>query len=146
MPGIIVGVDGSPHSQRALEWAMKEAALRHAPLTVVTVHQANAGYWDSELSYPPGHTLGEQARQAAQDAVAKAAVQLGGSGPASVTVEAISGIPAEELLTAARDADMIVVGSRGMGGFARLRIGSVSSQVTHHADCPVVIVLPQDRF
>jgi nucleotide-binding universal stress UspA family protein len=44
MPGIIVGVDGSGHSQRALEWAMKEAAIRHAPLTVLAVHQALASY------------------------------------------------------------------------------------------------------
>jgi len=43
MSGIIVGVDGSGHSQRALEWAMKEAAIRHAPLTVLTVHQAIRG-------------------------------------------------------------------------------------------------------
>ena len=47
MPGIIVGVDGSGHSQRALEWAMKEAAMRHAPLTVLTVHPAIVGYFGS---------------------------------------------------------------------------------------------------
>jgi nucleotide-binding universal stress UspA family protein len=45
MPGIIVGVDGSGHSHRALEWAMKEAAMRHAPLTVLTVHPAIVGYF-----------------------------------------------------------------------------------------------------
>ena len=55
------------------------------------------------------------------------------------------GIPSQELLIAAKDADMLVVGSRGAGGFARLMLGSVSSQVTHHARCPVVIVPPEDR-
>ncbi len=145
MPGIIVGVNGSAHSQRALEWAMEEAAIRHAPLTVLTVHQANVGYWGSEASYPPDHALAEQARQSARDAVAKAAAQLGGPAPASITVRAVSGSPAEELLNAARDADMIVIGSRGAGGFPRLLIGSVSSHVTHYAHCPVVIIRPTDR-
>ena len=51
-----------------------------------------------------------------------------------------AGDPAEELVKASRDADMLVVGSRGSGGFARLLMGSVSSQVTHHAACPVVII------
>jgi len=140
MPGIIVGVDGSPHSQHALEWAMKEAAIRHAPLTVLTVHRASVGYWGSETRYPPDHAVAEHARQSAQDAVVKAAANLGEPGPESVTVHAVSGAPAEELITAGRDADMIVVGSRGAGGFPRLLIGSVSNHVTHHALCPVVVV------
>jgi len=115
MPGIIVGVDGSPDSQHALEWAMKEAAIRHAPLTVLTVHRASVGYWGSETRYPPDHAVAEHARQSAQDAVVKAAANLGEPGPESVTVHAVSGAPAEELITAGRDADMIVVGSRGAG-------------------------------
>jgi nucleotide-binding universal stress UspA family protein len=53
MPGIIVGVDGSGHSQRALEWAMKEAGMRHAPLTVLTVHPAIVGYFGPVLIVPP---------------------------------------------------------------------------------------------
>ena len=57
----------------------------------------------------------------------------------------MSGLPAEELLSAARDADMIVVGSRGAGGFARLLMGSVSTQITHHALCPAVIIPWDDR-
>ena len=55
MSGIIVGVDGSGHSQRALEWAMNEAAIRHAPLTVVTVHQAVVGYYGSVRMAAEGH-------------------------------------------------------------------------------------------
>ena len=52
MPGIIVGRDGSGHSQRALEWAMNEAALRYGPLTVITVHEVAVGYWGSAITYP----------------------------------------------------------------------------------------------
>ncbi len=144
MPGIVVGVDGSVHAQHALEWAMREAAIRRAPLMVVTVYHANVGYWGSELSYPPDHAVAEHARQGARDAVAKAAAQFGEPGPASVTIEAVSGVPAEELLKATRDADMIVVGSRGAGGFTRLLIGSVSNQIIHQAHCPVVVVRPVD--
>jgi nucleotide-binding universal stress UspA family protein len=57
-----------------------------------------------------------------------------------ITVSATTGDMAEELVRASRDADMLVVGSRGSGGFARLLMGSVSSQVTHHAECPVVVI------
>ena len=64
--------------------------------------------------------------------------------PPTVTVRAVTGLPAEELLAAAADADMIVVGSRGAGGFKRLLLGSVSTQVTHHARCPVVVI-PADN-
>ena len=69
---------------------------------------------------------------------------LGGPHPEPVTVRAVDGVPAEALLGAAADADVVVVGARGSGGFARLRMGSVSDQVAHHAHCPVVIV-PHDR-
>ena len=55
-------------------------------------------------------------------------------------MRAVTGVPAEELLSAAADADMIVVGSRGAGGFKRLLLGSVATQVTHHAGCPVVVI------
>jgi nucleotide-binding universal stress UspA family protein len=66
MPGIIVGVDGSGHSQRALEWAMKEAAIRHVPLTVLTVNQAVVGYYGDAINYPEDQALTEKAREAAQ--------------------------------------------------------------------------------
>lgn len=60
--------------------------------------------------------------------------------PPSVNIRSVSGVPAEQLLKAAADADMLVVGSRGAGGFARLLLGSVSSQVVRHAHCPVVVI------
>ena len=145
MPGIIVGVDGSGHSERALEWAVNEAAMRHAPLTVLTVHQVVARHWGSAAAYPEDHALAQEAREVAQDATDKALAQLGEARPASVAVRAVSGIPAEELLNVAKDADMIVVGSRGAGGFARLLMGSVSTQVTYHAHCPIVVIPSADR-
>jgi nucleotide-binding universal stress UspA family protein len=144
MSGIVVGVDGSGHSQRALEWAIKEAAIRQAPLTVVTVHQLVAGYTGRGVAYPNDAELAEKARQAAELETDKLLADMGAERPASVTVVARSGFPAEELLTAANDADMLVLGSRGAGGFAQLLMGSISAQVTHHAHCPVVII-PGER-
>ena len=69
----------------------------------------------------------------------KVASEIGETVP-EVTVSVATGDAAEELLQASRDADLLVVGSRGSGGFARLLLGSVSSQVTHHAECPVVVI------
>jgi nucleotide-binding universal stress UspA family protein len=141
MPGIVVGVDGSEHSLRTLEWAMKEAALQHAPLTVLTVHQVAGSFWTGTPTiYPADQPEAEKARQAAEEAVSQVASRLGDAAPASVTVRAVSGVPAQELITASRDADLMVVGSRGGGGFAGLRMGSVSTQVVHHAACPVAVV------
>ena len=139
MPGILVGIDGSAHSQRALEWAAREAAVRHTSLTVLTVHQAVAGFWGGALHYPGDDSLTEKAREAAQAETDKVLSALD-SHPASVTVKAVHGIPAEEILNEGRDADLIVLGSRGGGGFARLLLGSVSSTVTEHADVPVTIL------
>jgi nucleotide-binding universal stress UspA family protein len=140
MPGIIVGIDGSDHSRNALEWAMKEAAIRHAPLTVITVHPVIAGFSGRAVAYPTDDALADRARETAREQVDKALAQLGRPGPEAVTVQGVSGFPAEVLISASRDADMLVVGSRGSGGFSRLLLGSVSSQVTHHARCPVVVI------
>ena len=145
MSGIIVGVDGSGHSQRALEWAMKEATLRHAPLTVLTVHEAIRGYYGGVSSFPDDPELTEKARGAAQAEADQVLAGLGDSHPESVTVQAVNSFPVEELVNASKDADLIVLGSRGAGGFARLMLGSVSSQVAQHAHCPVTIIPPEDR-
>ena len=145
MPGIIVGTDGSDHSRRALEWAAREAGIRHVPLTVLTVHQTAVGYFGGEVSYPGDQALADKAREAARRETDEVLDRLaGGQAPAQVTVLAVSGLPAKEILNAAADADMVVVGSRGAGGFKKLLMGSVSSQVTHHAHCPVVVI-PGDR-
>jgi nucleotide-binding universal stress UspA family protein len=141
MAGIIVGVDGSHDAHRALEWAMKEAAIRHVPLTVVTVHEVAVSGWTGQpIILPMDQPDVNKARQAAEEAVAKAAAHLGESQPAPVTVRAVNGLAAQELIEASRDADLLVVGSRGGGGFARLMLGSISDKVTRHAHCPVVVV------
>jgi nucleotide-binding universal stress UspA family protein len=145
MPGIIVGVDGSGHSQRALEWALKEAALRHAPVTVLTVHQAVRDNFGLVANYANDPELTEKARLAAQAETDKVLAALGESRPGSVTVKAVKGFPVEELINASKDADIVVLGSRGVGGFDRLTMGSVSSQVANHASCPIVIVRPGHR-
>jgi len=142
MPGILVGIDGSDHSERALEWAMKEAGLRHQPVTVLAVHQVVRSLLGTPQVYPGDRELVEPVRVAAQEATDKVLAALSGPRPESVTVQAVSGIPAEALMevAATMNADMIVLGSRGSGGFARLALGSVSTQVAHHAPCPVVII------
>lgn len=141
MPGITVGVDGSSGARQALEWAMEEAAAHDAPLTVLTVHVvATDGWTGKPIILPADQPELEKTRHAGEEAVAEVASHLGESRPASVTIRAVNGIPAQELINASRDADLLVVGSRGTGGFARLLLGSVSSQVVHHAHCPVVVV------
>ncbi len=139
MSGILVGVDGSGNSQRALEWAAKEAAIRHTSLTVLTVHQAVHG-WSGTLYYPPDQAGTEKVAEAARAETDKVLAGLGDSRPESVTVKAVHGYPAEELINAGADADMIVLGARGAGGFARSLMGSVSAQVAQHATCPVLII------
>ena len=137
MPGIIVGIDGSGHSQRALRRAMKEAAVHHEPLTVITVHQAIIGYAGGAVAYPQDLPETERARQAAQAETDKALAELDGPRPESVTVTAVHGIPAEVLVDASKDADMIVLGEHGTSGVVTL-MGSVVYKVAHHAACPVL--------
>ncbi len=141
MLGIVVGVDNSAPAHQALDWAIREAGMRQAALTVLTVIPAVASpYTGNPLSVPNAEEEVNKARQATEEAVAKSASGLAGPQPTSVTVKIFTGFPARELVDASRDADLVVVGSRGVGGFATLLLGSVSSQVAHHAECPVVIV------
>jgi nucleotide-binding universal stress UspA family protein len=140
MSGIIVGIDGSSHAQRALEWAMDEAALRNSPLTVITVLQVAIDHWGlAPVVYPYDETNRQKAEEQASQAVEKTAAELSGPIPPSVTVTALSGIPADVLIDRSKDADLLVVGTRG-SGFPHTVLGSVSRKVAHHAACPVVIV------
>lgn len=143
MSGIIVGVDGSDHSCRALHWAMLEAARHHLPLTVMSVHPAPTRpvtevYWPVPV-HPDSDDDLEFARAAVAQLVDKVASDVGQSA-SDVIVSVVRGDPAQELLREADDADMLVVGTRGVGGFSKLMMGSVSSKVTHHATCPVVVI------
>jgi nucleotide-binding universal stress UspA family protein len=140
MSGITVGVDGSHHGHRALDWAMREAALRKVPLTVLAVHEVMASYWTGNPVSVPGDAPElEKVRTAVEQAVAEAAEGLGAERP-QVTVSAINGFAAKALIDASADSDLVVVGNRGGGGFPRLSLGAVASQVVHHAHCPVVVV------
>ncbi len=141
MPGIVVGVDGSPDSERALDWAMKHAAALRSPLTVLTVHEVPKSYWGHvPVTGPADVPALEERRQAAEEMTQAAASRLGDAKPATVSVRAVSGFVVEELVEASRDADLVVVAARGSGGFTRLLLGSVSSQLVQHATCPVVII------
>jgi nucleotide-binding universal stress UspA family protein len=140
MSGITVGVDGSHNGHKALDWAMREAALRNVPLTVLAVHEVMASYWTGNPVRVPGDASElEKVRSAAEHAVAQAAEGLGTEQP-RVTVTAIDGFAAQALIDASADSDLVVVGNRGGGGFPRLSLGAVASQVVHHAHCPVVVV------
>jgi len=145
MPGITVGIDGSDNAHHALTWAMNEAVQRNVPLTVLTVHETIQGYWShNPVTFSGDAERVDEARQAAEDAVAQVAKEIGGDKQPQVSVRAINGFAAQALIDASADSDLVVVGTRGGGGFPHLTLGSVSSQVLHHAKCPVVVV-PRDR-
>ena len=148
MPGIVVGLDGSDHSHRALIWAMRHAAQQRVPLTVLAVRPdpvrpVTGVYWGVH-AYPEDSHNPEVVRKAIQQIVEQAGSEIGETAP-QVTVNVVTGDPAEELIKKSHDADMVVVGSRGSGGFTSLLMGSVSSKVTHHAACPVVVVRADGR-
>jgi nucleotide-binding universal stress UspA family protein len=145
MPGIIVGVDGSGHSQRALEWAMKDAAFRHVPLTVLTVHPSIVGYFGGVVTTPQDVEQTEQVQVAVRAEADKVLAALEDPHPESVKIRAVHGFPVEELINASKEADLVVLGSRGMGGFTRMMLGSTAGQVVQHAHCPVTIVPHEDR-
>jgi nucleotide-binding universal stress UspA family protein len=141
MPGIIAGIDGSAHSPLVLEWAIKEAALRNTAITVITIDNVPANPWTGNPTLLPGETAElERIEKIAEELTHQVTSRLGERRPPSVSVRAAAGYPAKELIDASEDADLVVVGSRGAGGFARLLLGSVSSQVVQHAHCPVVVV------
>jgi nucleotide-binding universal stress UspA family protein len=135
---IVAAVDGSAPSARALRWAIDDARARGA--TVQAVHVWDVPYSLSlsaaAVDYPAFERAARQLLDQAVDAAA--------DDTTDVAVERIlaSGSPADVLLGAARGADLVVVGSRGVGGFRGLLLGSVSQQVVHHAQCPAVVIPP----
>jgi len=143
MAGIVVGVDGSGHSRKALERAAAEAACHGVPLTVLVVHQAVRDVYGRASHYQDDADLTEKAKEAAKAETEEVVAGLDAK-PASVTIVGAHGLPADELIKASQGADMVVVGRRGMGGFARLLMGSVSSQVAQHAQCPVLLIPSDD--
>ncbi|GAB2475910.1 universal stress protein [Jatrophihabitans fulvus] len=134
-PRIVVGVDGSAESQRALRWAGEAAARGGGVITVIGVWEFPTTYGWSALPplYEP-HPEVEKSVVAAVDAV------FGEHRPADLAIRVLQGPTAQRLLDAAKKANLLVVGRRGSGGFTGLHIGSVSRAVSAHATCPVVVV------
>jgi nucleotide-binding universal stress UspA family protein len=142
-PKIVVGYDGSANAEHALGWAIRQAALQHGTLTVLAVNEVAASPWTGNPAVMPQDTVMlQQARTAAEDAVTKAAHELGDAEQPSVTVTARNGFATEELISASRDADLLVVGSRGQLTFPALRLGTTSAKIAHSAECPLVLVPP----
>lgn len=135
---VVVGIDGSRESEAALRFAVDEAKLRGALLRVVCAWEPSAaGYLGEAFSPTPDEFV--HAEHHAED-VLRAALQLLQGEPLEVEAVAEEGGPAGVLLEQAAGAELLVVGSRGLGRAKRLMLGSVSHHLAHHASCPVVIV------
>jgi nucleotide-binding universal stress UspA family protein len=140
MRSIVVGVDGSPDADHALNWAIEEAKRRSAPMLLVHGVEIGAA---AASPYGSGLVL-EQLEEVGRDVLDKALAYVRAQGVhAEGRMEV--GSSAHALIEASCDADLLVVGSRGHGGFAGLLLGSVSTACVHHARCPVVVVPHEGR-
>jgi nucleotide-binding universal stress UspA family protein len=138
MRRIVVGLDGSRGSCAALAWACEEAAATGADVQAVLAYSSGVAWIDvgSEFQEPMMHEARRQAERHLDEVLA-GSVPVEGVRIAPVVTE---GPPADVLVEAARDADLLVVGSRGRGGFTGLLLGSVSQRCVERAPCPVVVV------
>lgn len=144
--GIIVGVDGSPAARVAVDWAARDAALRHLPLTLVhVIPWATLGMWP-EMPMPGdltaqfekhGHEVLREARRTAENATNQ-------SDAITVETELVTAGVLPTLVDLSKGADMIVVGCRGLGAIGRRLLGSVSWGLLHHAHCPVAVLHDED--
>lgn len=143
MKTIVIGVDGSETANEALRLAAREAELHDARLRIVVVWQLSSLVYGGGFVALDEETFGVMRNRAESiaDTAAKAVAELAPAVESETVV--LEGQPAEALLGASEDADLVVVGSRGLGGFKRLMLGSVSDQVVHHAACPVLVVHPK---
>ena len=136
---IVVGVDGSPSSRKALAWAAAEAADHGADLVVLNV-------WEHTLLPPAGsvsvseHYVPDSSQRTADDLVEVIKQELGAEPPVRVVPAVKQGRPAKVLIDESAGADLLVVGNRGHGGFAGLVLGSVSQHVAAYAKCPVAVI------
>ena len=136
---IVVGVDGSPGSRKALSWAAAEAAGHGSDLIVVNV-------WEHTLLPPAGSVsvseryVPDPSQRTADDLVQVIKEELGDEPPVFVQPVVKQGRPAKVLIEESADADLLVVGPRGHGGFVGLVLGSVSQHVAAYAKCPVAII------
>ena len=144
--GVVVAVDGSPASRVATDWAARDAALRHVPLTVVHVQLSpDASPW---IDLPVGEDFAtvrdRRAKEVIDDALSVVADAVSGAREIPVEHRLLSGPAVPTLVDVSKDAEMIVVGCRGLGGVQRLLLGSVSSGLVQHAHCPVAVIHDED--
>ncbi len=135
---IVVGVDGSVPSKVALAWAIRQARLAGAVVDAVIAWQLPLAF---RTPWPPG--LGTDFRELAAHVLADAIADVsdpGSPGQAEIRPKVVEGNAAEVLLDASAGAELLVVGSRGHGGFAEALLGSVGQHCVHHATCPVVVI------
>jgi nucleotide-binding universal stress UspA family protein len=133
---VVVGVDGSDNSKRALAWAADEARLRHSPLEAVITWEYPTNFgWTPP--WPEGFDFEYEATKVLAETVAAV---LGDDPDIDVKCTTVNGNAAHVLRERSHEASMIVVGSRGHGGFAGLLLGSVSEFLAAHSLCPVTIV------
>ena len=144
--GIAVGVDGSPPSKVAVDWAAREASLRGLPLTLVHVISSSLTRMWPQVPTPPelqewhelnGHEILRQAWQVAEDATRR-------RNGIDVSSHIVTGNASATLIDLSKEAAMIVVGCRGLGAIGRRLMGSVSWGVVHHAHCPVAVIHDED--
>ena len=136
---VLVGVDGSRGSRKALTWAAAEAATHGANLVVLNV-------WERSLLSPAGNPsvptseTSEDAKGATEELLKIVKEELGDDPPVAAQARVKRGRPAEVLIEESAGFDLLVVGTRGHGGFAGLMLGSVSQHVSAYAQCPVTVV------
>jgi nucleotide-binding universal stress UspA family protein len=132
---VVVGIDGSPHSQIALTWAIEEARLRGLGLQIIHAFPALVTYWGTTSSeYYPKEEAGARAMFEESLLAAPPMDDL------EVEHTLTPGNPSEVLIEASRGASVLVVGSHGRGGFRGMLMGSVSMHVVNQAHCPVLVV------
>lgn len=147
--GIVVGVDGSPSSIVAVEWAARDAAMRNVPLRLVHIVSPVVapadGPWPQTLGSPEFSQWQEdQARQIIEEAHKIAVEAASPIGSPQVDSELLHSPTVPTLVDLSKEAAMIVVGCRGQGAMARALLGSVSSGLVHHAHCPVAVIHDED--
>jgi nucleotide-binding universal stress UspA family protein len=137
---ILVAVDGSPESDAAVAWAARESSIRSAPVTLMHVISPVLASWPIETMFNPPAWYENSARHIVEHAEKTFQSSWAGTTPADVHTAISNGGIVPVLAKASEDAQMVVVGSRGLGTVKGTLLGSVSSGLLHHAHCPVAII------
>lgn len=143
--GILVGVDGSPESKVAVDWAARDAAMHRAPLKLVHILNPPVVMTFPEVPLPPGYLQWqEESGQEILDAAVRTAAEATRDQPTEITSEMVAGPTVPTLVEQTKDVGLVVVGCRGRGALARSLLGSVSTGLAHHAHCPVAVIHDED--